>query len=102
MFDRPKEENFGKEVNLLILTTSLKLELNSSDEHLLRAEMEKYIACVNSLVALHLSGVSIQKFSSLMVAVVWMGGSRLKRSTCSQKSIKEQKRFTMGVLQTAW
>ena len=48
----------------MILTTSLKLELNSSDEHLLRAEMEKYIACVNSLVALHLSGVSIQKFSS--------------------------------------
>jgi transposase len=26
--------------------------------------MEKYIACVNSLVTLHLSGVSIQKFSS--------------------------------------
>ena len=48
----------------MILTTSLKLELNSSDERLLRAEMEKYIACVNSLVALHLSGVSIQKFSS--------------------------------------
>lgn len=48
----------------MILTTSLKLELNSSDEHLLRAEMEKYIACVNSLVALHLSGVSIQKLSS--------------------------------------
>ena len=48
----------------MILTTSLKLELNSSDEHLLRAEMEKYLACVNSLVALHLSGVSIQKFSS--------------------------------------
>lgn len=48
----------------MILTTSLKLELNSSDEHLLRAEMEKYIACVNSLVALHLSGVSIQQFSS--------------------------------------
>ena len=48
----------------MILTTSLKLELSSSDEHLLRAEMEKYIACVNSLVALHLSGVSIQKFSS--------------------------------------
>lgn len=48
----------------MILTTSLKLELNSSDEHLLRAEMEKYIACVNSLVDLHLSGVSIQKFSS--------------------------------------
>ena len=48
----------------MILTTSLKLELNSSDEHLLRAEMEKYIACVNSLVALHLSGISIQKFSS--------------------------------------
>ena len=48
----------------MILTTSLKLELNSSDELLLRAEMEKYIACVNSLVALHLSGVSIQKFSS--------------------------------------
>ena len=48
----------------MILTTSLKLELNSSDEHLLREEMEKYIACVNSLVALHLSGVSIQKFSS--------------------------------------
>ena len=69
MFDRPKEENFGKEVNLLILTTSLKLELNSSDEHLLRAEMEKYIACVNSLVALHLSGVSIQKFSSKDVDV---------------------------------
>ena len=35
----------------MILTTSLKLELNSSDEHLLRAEMKKYIACVNSLVA---------------------------------------------------
>ena len=48
----------------MILTTSLKLELNSSNELLLRAEMEKYIACVNSLVALHLSGVSIQKFSS--------------------------------------
>lgn len=48
----------------MILTTSLKLELNSSDEHLLRAEMEKYIACVNSLVSLHLSGVSIQKFTS--------------------------------------
>ena len=48
----------------MILTTSSKLELNSSDEHLLRAEMEKYIACVNSLVALHLSGTSIQKFSS--------------------------------------
>ena len=48
----------------MILTTSLKLELNSSDELLLRAEMEKYIACVNFLVALHLSGVSIQKFSS--------------------------------------
>ena len=48
----------------MILTTSLKLELNLSDELLLRAEMEKYIACVNSLVAMHLSGVSIQKFSS--------------------------------------
>ena len=48
----------------MILTTSLKLELNSSDEHLLREEMKKYIACVNFLVALHLSGVSIQKFSS--------------------------------------
>ena len=48
----------------MILTTSLKLELNSSDEHLLRAEMEKYIACVNSIVALHLSGVFIQKFTS--------------------------------------
>ena len=48
----------------MILTTSLKLELNSSDEILLRAEMEKYIACVNSLVSLHLSGTSIQKFSS--------------------------------------
>ena len=48
----------------MILTTSLKLELNLSDELLLRAEMEKYIACVNSLVALHLSGASIQKFSS--------------------------------------
>ena len=48
----------------MILTTSLKLELNSSDELLLRAEMAKYIACVNSLVALQLSGVSIQKFSS--------------------------------------
>ena len=48
----------------MILTTSLKLELNSSDGHLLRTEMEKYIACVNSLVALHLSGVSIQQFSS--------------------------------------
>ena len=48
----------------MILTTSLKLELNLSDEHLLRAEMEKYIVCVNSLVALHLSGTSIQKFTS--------------------------------------
>ena len=48
----------------MILTTSLKLELNLSDELLLRAEMEKYIACVNSLVAMHLSGVSVQKFSS--------------------------------------
>ena len=48
----------------MILTTSLKLELNSEEEAVLRAEMEKYIACVNSLVALHLSGVSIQKFSS--------------------------------------
>ena len=48
----------------MILTTSLKLELNSEEETVLRAEMEKYIACVNSLVALHLSGVSIQKFSS--------------------------------------
>ena len=48
----------------MILTTSLKLELNSEGEAVLRAEMEKYIACVNSLVALHLSGVSIQKFTS--------------------------------------
>ena len=48
----------------MILTTSLKLELNSEGEAVLRAEMEKYIACDNSLVALHLSGVSIQKFSS--------------------------------------
>ena len=48
----------------MILTTSLKLELNSEGEAVLRAEMEKYIACVNSLVALHLSGISIQKFSS--------------------------------------
>ena len=48
----------------MILTTSLKLELNSEEEAVLCAEMEKYIACVNSLVALHLSGVSIQKFSS--------------------------------------
>ena len=48
----------------MILTTSLKLELNSEEETVLCAEMEKYIACVNSLVALHLSGVSIQKFSS--------------------------------------
>ena len=48
----------------MILTTSLKLELNSEEETVLRAEMEKYIACVNSLVALHLSGVSIQKFTS--------------------------------------
>ena len=48
----------------MILTTSLKLKLNSEEEAVLRAEMEKYIACVNSLVALHLSGVSIQKFSS--------------------------------------
>ena len=48
----------------MILTTSLKLELNSSDELLLYAEMEKYIACVNSLVAQDLSGVSIQKFTS--------------------------------------
>mgnify|MGYP001690706940 CR=1 FL=1 len=54
----------GREVNLLILTTSLKLELNSEGEAVLRAEMEKYIACVNSLVSLHLSGTSIQKFSS--------------------------------------
>ena len=48
----------------MILTTSLKLELNFEEENVLRAEMEKYIACVNSLVTLHLSGVSIQKFSS--------------------------------------
>ena len=48
----------------MILTTSLKLELNSEGEAVLRAEMEKYIACVNSLVSLHLSGTSIQKFSS--------------------------------------
>lgn len=48
----------------MILTTSLKLEVNSEEETILRAEMEKYIACVNSLVALHLSGVFIQKFSS--------------------------------------
>ena len=48
----------------MILTTSLKLELNSSDEHLLRAEMEKYIACVNSLVAQDLSGESIRKYTS--------------------------------------
>ena len=48
----------------MILTTSLKLELNPEEETVLRAEMEKYIACVNSLVALHLSGISIQKFSS--------------------------------------
>ena len=48
----------------MILTTSLKLELNFEEETVLRAEMEKYIACVNSLVALHLSGVSIQKFTS--------------------------------------
>ena len=48
----------------MILTTSLKLELNTEEETVLRAEMEKYIACVNSLVALHLSGVSIQKFTS--------------------------------------
>ena len=48
----------------MILTTSLKLELNSEEEIALRTEMEKYIACVNSLVALHLSGASIQKFSS--------------------------------------
>ena len=48
----------------MILTTSLKLELNSEEEAVLRAEMEKYIACVNSLVSLHLSGTSIQKFSS--------------------------------------
>ena len=48
----------------MILTTSLKLELNSEEETVLRAEMEKYIACINSLVALHLSGTSIQKFTS--------------------------------------
>ena len=48
----------------MILTTSLKLELSSTEESALRAEMEKYIACVNSLVSLHLSGVSIQKFTS--------------------------------------
>ena len=48
----------------MILTTSLKLELNSEEETVLRAEMEKYIACVNSIVALHFSGASIQKFSS--------------------------------------
>ena len=46
------------------LTISLKLELNSLEKTVLRTEMRKYIACVNSLVALHLSGVSIQKFSS--------------------------------------
>ena len=48
----------------MILTTSLKLELNSEEEAVFRVEMEKYIACVNSLVSLHLSGTSIQKFSS--------------------------------------
>ena len=48
----------------MILTTSLKLEVNSEEETILRAEMEKYIACVNSLVAQDLSGESIRKFTS--------------------------------------
>ena len=48
----------------MILTTSLKLELNSEEENVLRAEMAKYIACVNVLVAQDLSGESIQKFTS--------------------------------------
>ena len=48
----------------MILTTSLKLELNSKEEYILRAEMAKYIACVNSLVAQDLSGESIRKFTS--------------------------------------
>jgi len=48
----------------LILTTSLKLEVNSEEETILRAEMAKYIACVNSLVAQDLSGESIRKFTS--------------------------------------
>ena len=48
----------------MILTTSLKLELNSEEEAILRTEMAKYIACVNSLVAQDLSGESIRKFTS--------------------------------------
>lgn len=48
----------------MILTTSLKLEVNSEEETILRAEMEKYIACVNSLVAQDLSGESIRKYTS--------------------------------------
>lgn len=48
----------------MILTTSLKLEVNSEEETILRAEMAKYIACVNSLVAQDLSGESIRKFTS--------------------------------------
>ena len=48
----------------MILTTSLKLELNSEEEYILRAEMAKYIACINFLVAQDLSGESIQKFTS--------------------------------------
>ena len=48
----------------MILTTSLKLELNSEEESILRAEMVKYIACVNFLVAQDLSGESIRKFTT--------------------------------------
>ena len=48
----------------MILITSLKLEVNSEEETILRAEMAKYIACVNSLVAQDLSGESIRKYTS--------------------------------------
>ena len=48
----------------MILTTSLKLEVNPEEETILRAEMAKYIVCVNSLVAQDLSGESIRKYTS--------------------------------------
>ena len=48
----------------MILTTSLKLEVNSEEETVLRAEMAKYIACVNALVTQDLSGELIRKFTS--------------------------------------
>jgi len=63
--------------------------------------MEKYIACVNSLVALHLSGVSIQKFSSkdvdaeLASAVknqaIWDAKSVLRRYAKKQWKVERKR-----------